>query len=83
MVTDENAKFIRYLKELVDWEYADYVLSLEVLRDERDIAERVYQEIGRDCFDNILDFESGWAENFWALAEEDREDYREAFRAVA
>lgn len=65
------------------WDENDYITSLELLRGNPDLADEIYQKLDQEKFYNILDFEAGWLENFWALSEEDREAYKEAFRAVA
>ncbi len=61
------------------WDENDYITSLELLRDNDELADKVYQELDQDLFYNILDFEAGWVENFWALSEEARLSYKEAF----
>ena len=57
----------------------DYQYSLEILRNNDYLADRMAEELDNDLFYNILDFEAGWNENFWALSEETRNSYREAF----
>jgi len=61
------------------WDENDYITSLELLRNEDELADRVYLQLDAELFYNILDFEAGWLENFWALPEEERLKYKEAF----
>lgn len=70
---------IEELKNKENWLEEDYQHSLEILRDDDELADKVYQELDQELFYNILDFEAGWLENFWALSEEARLSYKEAF----
>ena len=70
---------IEELKNQENWTEEDYQHSLEILRDSNELADKVYQELDQELFYNILDFEAGWLENFWALPEEARLSYKEAF----
>lgn len=70
---------IKELQSKENWLEEDYQQSLELLRDDIEAADKVYLQLEAGLFYNILDFEAGWAENFWALSEESRHSYREAF----
>ena len=70
---------IEELKSQKNWTEEDYQHSLEILRDDDELADKVYQKLDQELFYNILDFEAGWLENFWALPEEARISYKEAF----
>ncbi len=73
---------IKELQSKETWLEEDYQQSLELLRDDMEAADKVYLQLEAELFYNILDFEAGWAENFWALSEEARNNYREAFLKV-
>lgn len=73
---------IEELQSKETWTIDDYQQSLELLRDDSDLADKVYLQLEAELFYNILDFEAGWAENFWSLSEEARNNYREAFLKV-
>ena len=70
---------IEDLQNKETWTEEDYQHSLEILRDNNYLADRVNEELDNELFYNILDFEAGWPENFWALPENARKSYREAF----
>ena len=70
---------IEELKNQENWLEEDYQHSLEILREDDELADKVYQKLDQELFYNILDFEAGWLENFWALPEEERLKYKEAF----
>lgn len=70
---------IEELKSKENWTEEDYQYSLELLRDNNDLANKIYLELNSELFYNILDFEAGWSENFWALPESAKIKYREAF----
>lgn len=70
---------IEELKSKENWTEEDYQYSLELLRDDDELADKVYQELDQELFYNILDFEAGWLENFWALSDKARLSYKEAF----
>ena len=70
---------IKELQSKENWTIDDYQQSLELLRDDSDLADKVYLQLDAELFYNILDFEAGWTENFWNLSEESRHSYREAF----
>lgn len=73
---------IEELQSKETWLEEDYQKSLELLRDDMEAADKVYLQLEAKLFYNILDFEAGWAENFWSLSEEARNNYREAFLKV-
>jgi hypothetical protein len=70
---------IEELQNKETWTEEDYQHSLELLREDIEAANKVYLQLESELFYNILDFEAGWSENFWALLEETRIKYRAAF----
>ncbi len=70
---------IEKLQNKENWTEEDYQHSLELLREDAGTADKVYLQLEAELFYNILDFEAGWSENFWALPEEERIKYREIF----
>ena len=70
---------IKELQSKETWSEEDYQQSLELLRDDSDLADKVYLQLDAELFYNILDFEAGWTENFWLLSEEARHSYRNVF----
>ena len=70
---------IEELKNYENWTEEEYQHSLEILRDNDELADKVYQELDKELFYNILDFEAGWLENFLALSNEAKISYKEAF----
>ena len=50
---------IEELKNKENWLEEEYQHSLEILRDDDELADKVYQELDQELFYNILDFEAG------------------------
>lgn len=73
---------IEELKNQENWTEEEYQHSLEILRDNDELADKVYQELDQELFYNILDFEAGWSENFWSLPEAERIKYKQVFMSL-
>ena len=70
------------LQQKENWTDEDYQYSLEILRDNQYLADRIYEELDNEIFYNILDFEAGWLENFIALENRYKIVYQEAFKNI-
>lgn len=65
------------------WDENDYITSLELLRDNRDLAENIYNELEENTvFEHILSFEAGWLDAFEALEEKYKLAYQEVFKNI-
>lgn len=65
-----------------EWTKEDYIHSLEFLRDNRYLADRIYEELDNPVFEHLLNFESGWLDVFEDLKEIYKEEYQEAFKQL-
>lgn len=73
---------IEELKSKENWTEEDYQYSLELLRDDNALANKIYLELNSELFYTILDFEAGWSEKFWSLPEAERIKYKQVFTSL-